>query len=159
MPRTPRLPLALGALCLLATACAAPAVDTATPSDRSWEEVLAAAEGQTVGVWMWGGDERGNAYVDDVLAPAAAELGVTLRRVPVTDTKDALRRVLAERAAGEEDGTVDLVWVNGDNFATGREAGADALADVAGDVGGDLVRLGGVILEQKVEQHWFLRTN
>ncbi len=124
MPRTPRLPLALGALCLLATACAAPAVDTATPSDRSWEEVLAAAEGQTVDLWMWGGDERGNAYVDDVLAPAAAELGVTLRRVPVTDTKDALRRVLAERAAGEQDGTVDLVWVNGDNFATGREAGA-----------------------------------
>ena len=102
MPRTPRLPLALGALCLLATACAAPAVDTATPSDRSWEEVLAAAEGQTVDLWMWGGDERGNAYVDDVLAPAAAELGVTLRRVPVTDTKDALRRVLAERAAGED---------------------------------------------------------
>lgn len=118
-------PLALAAAAaLLASACAAPEVETDAADDRPWEEVLATAEGQTVDLWMWGGDERGNAYVDDVLAPAAEELGVTLRRVPVADTRDALRRVLAERAAGEEDGTVDLVWVNGDNFATGREAGA-----------------------------------
>lgn len=127
-PRSPHraraLMLGLVPLAVLAGACAAPEVETATTEDRPWEEVLAAAEGQTVDLWMFGGDERGNAYVDDVLAPAAAELGVTLRRVPVADTRDALRRVLAERAAGEEDGTVDLVWVNGDNFATGREAGA-----------------------------------
>ena len=44
--------------------------------------------------------------------------------MPVADTKDAMRRLLAERAAGEDDGSVDLVWVNGDNFATGQEAGA-----------------------------------
>ena len=110
---------------LFASACAAPSVDspTATP-DRPWDEVLAEAEGQTVDLWMYGGDDRGNAYVDDVLAPAAADLGVTLRRVPVADTKDAMRRLLAERAAGEDDGSVDLVWVNGDNFATGQEAEA-----------------------------------
>ena len=73
---------------------------------------------------MYGGDDRGNAYVDDVLAPAAAKAGVSLRRVPVADTKEAIRRILAERAAGRTDGEVDLVWVNGDNFATGRQAGA-----------------------------------
>ena len=110
---------------LLVSACAAPAADSPTASaDRPWDEVLAEAEGQTVDLWMYGGDDRGNAYVDDVLAPAAADLGVTLRRVPVADTKDAMRRLLAERAAGEDDGSVDLVWVNGDNFATGQEAGA-----------------------------------
>ncbi len=42
----------------------------------------------------------------------------------MADTKDAMRRMLAEHAAGSDDGSVDLVWVNGDNFATGREAGA-----------------------------------
>ena len=110
---------------LLAGACAAPAAKSAAVSrDRPWDEVLAEAQGQTVDLWMYGGDERGNSYVDDVLAPSAAELGVTLRRVPVADTKDAMRRLLAERAAGDDDGSVDLVWVNGDNFATGREAGA-----------------------------------
>jgi putative spermidine/putrescine transport system substrate-binding protein len=73
---------------------------------------------------MWGGDSQGNAYVDDVLAPAAKKAGVTLRRVPVVDTKEALNQVIAERQAGRTDGSVDLVWVNGDNFATGQQAGA-----------------------------------
>ena len=110
---------------LLLSACSAPAADSPTAAaDRTWGEVLVEAEGQTVDLWMYGGDDRGNAYVDDVLAPAAADLGVTLRRVPVADTKDAMRRLLAERAAGADDGSVDLVWVNGDNFATGQEAGA-----------------------------------
>lgn len=122
-------PLTLGATALasalLLSACAAPAADNPTASaDRTWDEVLAEAEGQTVDLWMYGGDDRGNDYVDDVLAPAAAHLGVTVRRVPVADTKDAMRRLLAERAAGKDDGSVDLVWVNGDNFATGQEAGA-----------------------------------
>jgi putative spermidine/putrescine transport system substrate-binding protein len=110
---------------LFAGACAAPAAESRTVSDGTpWAQVVAEAEGQTVDLWMYGGDDRGNAYVDDVLAPAAADRGVTLRRVPVADTRDAMRRLLAERAAGEDDGSVDLVWVNGDNFATGQEAGA-----------------------------------
>ncbi len=73
---------------------------------------------------MYGGDARGNSYVDDVLAPAAAELGVRLRRVPVADTQDALNRVLTEIQAGRDDGAVDLVWVNGENFRSGQQAGA-----------------------------------
>ena len=109
---------------LLATACAAPASPPARGVQQSWDTIVAEADGQTVDLWMYGGDERGNAYVDDVLAPAAADLGVTLRRVPVADTKDALRRMLAERAAGETAGDVDLGWVNGDNFATGKQADA-----------------------------------
>lgn len=114
----------LAATALLATACAAPASTSTSAPERSWDTIVSAAEGQTVDLWMWGGDESGNAYVDDVLAPAAAELGVTLRRVPVADTKDALRRMLAEKSAGETSGDVDLVWVNGDNFATGHQADA-----------------------------------
>lgn len=74
---------------------------------------------------MWGGDEKGNAYVDKVLAPAAAKLGVTVRRVPVADTADAVNRIVSERQAGRtHDGAVDLVWVNGENFRTGQQAGA-----------------------------------
>lgn len=104
--------------------CAAPSASTeAAFSD--WDSVLAAAQGQTVNLWMYGGDEQGNNYIDDVLAPAVAREGVTLKRIPVTDTKDALNRVLTELQAGRtDDGSVDLVWVNGDNFRTGKEAGA-----------------------------------
>jgi putative spermidine/putrescine transport system substrate-binding protein len=71
---------------------------------------------------MYGGDERANRYVDEHVAPAAAQLGVTLERVPVADTADAVQRVIAEQRAGREAGGVDLVWVNGVNFALGKEA-------------------------------------
>ncbi len=123
-----RQPLArlalLAVLALLGTACTSTSASPGPAADRPWDQIVADADGQVVDLWMYGGDERGNAYVDDVLAPAAAELGVELRRVPVADTKEALRRMLAEKAAGETSGKVDLVWVNGDNFATGRQADA-----------------------------------
>lgn len=77
---------------------------TASVGGDSWERVAASAKGQTVSLWMWGGDAQGNAYVDNVLAPAAATAGVTLERVPIADTKDALTRVLAEKQAGRTDG-------------------------------------------------------
>jgi putative spermidine/putrescine transport system substrate-binding protein len=108
---------------LLVSACTAADSDSSPDELASWSSIEADARGQEVSLWMWGGDSRGNAYVDDVLAPAAQRLGVTLDRVPVADTKEALNRILAERQAGRADGSVDLVWVNGDNFATGRQAG------------------------------------
>jgi putative spermidine/putrescine transport system substrate-binding protein len=104
-------------------ACSAPAVGSSAALG-SWDDIVSEANGQTVNLWMWGGDEQGNSYIDDVLAPAAADLGVTLNRVPIADTKDALNRVFSELQAGRTDGSVDLVWVNGDNFRTGREADA-----------------------------------
>ncbi len=109
---------------LLVSACAAPTSGSSEETSDSWPEIRSEARGQTVSLWMWGGDPQGNAYVDDVLAPAARQAGVTLRRVPVADTKEALNRVLAEKQAGRSDGEVDLVWVNGDNFATGVQADA-----------------------------------
>ncbi len=82
------------------------------------------AHGQTVRWWLYGGDDKVNAYVDHVVAPAARKLGVQIRRVPVTDTADALQRVVAERRAGKTSGgAVDLIWINGENFATGKQAG------------------------------------
>lgn len=116
-----------GALILTACAGADPAGGSGTDAavDLSdWDAVLSEADGQTVSLWMYGGDQKGNAYVDDVLAPAAAELGVEIERVPVADTADALNRMLSEQQAGEEDGSVDLVWVNGENFRSGQQADA-----------------------------------
>lgn len=113
--------LAAGALLL--TSCASDSA-AETQEFADFAAVLDAAEGQTADLWMYGGDEQGNTYVDEELAPAAEELGITLRRVPVTDTADALNRVLNEQQAGREDGSVDLVWVNGPTFSTGRQAEA-----------------------------------
>ena len=98
--------------------------DARHPPIADWDAVVAEADGQTVDWWMFGGDERHNRYVDEHVIPAAEELGVSVRRVPIGDTADAVQRVLAERRAGEdEDGSVDLIWINGENFAAGKEAG------------------------------------
>lgn len=86
--------------------------------------IVKQAHGQTVRWWLYGGDDKVNAYVHDVVAPAARKLGVQIRRVPVTDTADALQRVVAERRSGKTSGgAVDLIWINGENFATGKQAG------------------------------------
>jgi putative spermidine/putrescine transport system substrate-binding protein len=117
----------LAASALLLAACssssASDAAGSGLPAD--WAEVARQAQGQTVSLWMWGGDPQANAYVDDVLAPAVKQEGVTLKRVPVADTQDALNRILSEQQAGRaDDGAVDLVWVNGENFRTGQQSSA-----------------------------------
>jgi putative spermidine/putrescine transport system substrate-binding protein len=73
---------------------------------------------------MYGGDETLNDFVSGFLTDRLAEHGVTLNQVRITDTVDAVNKVLAEKQAGRDDGgSVDLVWVNGENFATGQQAG------------------------------------
>jgi putative spermidine/putrescine transport system substrate-binding protein len=127
--RRPRRALSLaaviGAALLALTACsAAPSAASSKEDFTSWSQVEAAAQGQTVNLWMYGGDQQGNSYVDKHVIPAAAKAGVTLKRVSITDTKDALNRILSEKQAGLTHGTVDLVWVNGSNFGTGKQADA-----------------------------------
>ena len=91
------------------------------PSD--WDAVLSAAQGQTVDWWMFGGDDRLNGYVNGYVAEKMRTLGVTLRQVKVSDTAEAVNAVLAELQAGRDrGGSVDLVWVNGENFATLKSA-------------------------------------
>ncbi|MGH8936347.1 MAG: ABC transporter substrate-binding protein [Acidimicrobiia bacterium] len=113
----------LGALALVWAACGPARAQPEVPDAADWASVQRGAAGQTVRWWMFGGDERVNRYVDQLVAPAAAELGINLVRVPVADTADAVQRVLAERRAGGAGGGVDLVWINGENFTLGKEAG------------------------------------
>ena len=114
------------ALIAVAVACGSetPAASPAAGLPDDWAQVRADAQGQTVRWWMYGGDARINDYVREHVVPAAAARGVTLRQVPIDDTADAVQRVLAEREAGKDSGgAVDLIWINGENFALGAEAG------------------------------------
>ncbi len=117
----------LGALLALAAAAApatAPAAAAGAPSPADWDAVLAAARGQTVYFNAWGGSERINAYIAWAGMRVAALHGVTLRHVKLSDTAEAVSRVLAEKAAGRDsDGSVDLVWINGENFAAMKANG------------------------------------
>jgi len=93
----------------------------ATPAvaqqELDWGQVTQKARGQEVFWNAWGGDERINAYIAWVGKRVKAEYGVTLRHVKLADTAEAVRKVLAEKTAGRnEGGTIDLIWINGENF-------------------------------------------
>ena len=88
-----------------------------------WDSVLAAARGQTVNWYLWGGSDSINRFIDTFYGPALQErYGITLNRVPVADTVDAVNQVLSEKQAGTNPGAVDLIWINGENFYTLRQA-------------------------------------
>jgi putative spermidine/putrescine transport system substrate-binding protein len=91
----------------------------------SWEETLQAARGQTVDWYMWGGFPDTNAYVNGYVAPQVAELyGIKLRQVPVMDISAVVGKILVEKQAGKiQDGEVDLMWINGENFRTMKQNG------------------------------------
>lgn len=82
-------------------------------------EARAREEGR-VRFYYWGGSDLLNVWMDRAVAPAMKARGITLEPVRLTGTKDAIDLVLAERGAGRGpgEGSVDLVWVNGENFAT-----------------------------------------
>jgi putative thiamine transport system substrate-binding protein len=84
----------------------------------AWDDTLAKARGQTVYWNAWGGDEQINAYITWVGEQVAARYGIDLVHVKLTDTAEAVGRIVAEKASGRNgDGSVDLIWINGENFA------------------------------------------
>ncbi len=94
----------------------------ATPAFADWPDTLAAARGQTVYFNAWGGDERTNAFLDWVGEQTEELYGVSVEHVRLTDTAEAVTRVISERAAGQDTGgSVDLIWINGPNFLAMRE--------------------------------------
>ena len=89
-----------------------------------WALVLAQAKGQEVFFHAWGGDPKISAFIAWVGEEAAARYGVTLTHVKLAATSDAVARVQAEQAAGKgSGGAVDLIWINGENFAAMKRAG------------------------------------
>ena len=100
------------------------AVGAARADDADWDAVLERARGQTVYFNAWGGSQQ----INDYIAWAAWEIqdryGVELRHTKVADTADVVSRILAEKTAGRtEGGSVDLVWINGENFAAMKRNG------------------------------------
>lgn len=120
---------------LLLAACAPNAAPPVQPSAttvpavegtfdiNNWDSVLTAARGQTVNWYIWGGSDSINSFVDNFYGKALKErYDITLNRVPLADTADAVNQVLSEKQAGKDPGAVDLIWINGENFFTLKQA-------------------------------------
>ena len=112
----------------LALLGAAAAAGVARPllaqTGTDWPAIEAKARGQTVYFNAWAGSDKINSYLQWAGAEVQKRYGVKLEHVKVTETVEAVKRVRGEKAAGKlSGGTVDLVWINGENFlAMKREA-------------------------------------
>ena len=88
-------------------------------SADNFNRLVEKANGQQVYLNAWGGDDKINAYIKWVSDRVNADYGITLEHVKLNDTAAAVSRILAEKTAGRDtDGSVDMLWVNGENFAS-----------------------------------------
>lgn len=91
---------------------------------NDWNSVVAEAKGQTVYFNAWGGSENVNAYIRWAGDEMKARYGVSVVHVKLDDTAKAIATVLAEKSVGKnEGGSVDLIWINGENFAAMKREG------------------------------------
>ena len=96
----------------------------ALASDRDFATIRDAARGQTVYFNAWGGDDKINDYIAWAGNELARRHDITLKHVKLSDTAAAVSRILSEQAAGRSTGgSIDLLWVNGENFAAMKRNG------------------------------------
>ena len=88
-----------------------------------WEDIIEQSKDSEVTLYMWGGSEIINNAIDNVIAPRLKELNnMTLTRVPVSDIKDTVNKLIVEKKAQKNKGSVDVMWINGENFAMMKDS-------------------------------------
>ena len=88
-----------------------------------WQQVEKQAKGQTVYFYAWGGHPQVNAYLHWAGEEIERQHGIQLVHVKVADISEAITLILSEKSAGRhQNGRVDLLWVNGENFAALKRA-------------------------------------
>lgn len=107
---------------ILTAALALCAAFSVSSAEQSWKEIEQKAKGQTVYFHAWGGSQEINRYLQWAAKELQRQNGVTLKHVKVTDIAESSSRLLAEKAAGKEQGgSVDMVWINGENFKSMKD--------------------------------------
>ena len=88
------------------------------PDLSNWQTLEKQASGQTVYFNAWGGETRINRYLVWASKRVKTLYNIDLRHVKITDTAQAVSRIIAEKQAGNsERGAIDLLWINGENFS------------------------------------------
>jgi putative spermidine/putrescine transport system substrate-binding protein len=88
----------------------------------AFEEIVERARGSEVRFYMWGGSETVNGWIDGfVTEEMERRYGIAVVRVPM-DAAVFVNKLLTEKQAGRDRGTIDLLWINGENFRNAREA-------------------------------------
>jgi putative spermidine/putrescine transport system substrate-binding protein len=93
------------------------------PLTSEWKDIADQAKGTTVNLYMWGGDEGINEYIDEFIAPQLKEeYDLELKRYPM-DAAEFINKLKTEKKANKKTGEMDVIWVNGENFKTAKQEG------------------------------------
>ncbi len=94
-------------------------------TEMSWDEIVEEARGSDLFWYMWGGSDSINQFVQGYVADRLAEeYEIDLEMVPVTDASVFVSKVVGERQAGRlTGGSVDVMWINGENFRSMKRNG------------------------------------
>ncbi|WP_339720604.1 ABC transporter substrate-binding protein [uncultured Paraglaciecola sp.] len=89
-------------------------------NNAQWQQTLKAAQGQSVYFYAWGGSKAVNDYLRWATREIAQQYRIRLIHVKVTDPSEPVSRLKAENGRTS---AIDLIWVNGENFAYLKEQG------------------------------------
>ena len=89
-----------------------------------WQAVEADAKGQTVYFYAWGGSSTINQYIERWAQIAEERHDVKVEHVKVDDISVAIQGIQTAKRVGRSDqGSVDAMWINGENFARMKRDG------------------------------------
>ncbi len=98
------------------------AQDSETLLSSDWQQIAESAAGSEVNMYMWGGNDNINRYLDEWVAPRLKkEHDLELNRVPMNDSQDIVNQLVDEKAAQKTSGSMDIIWINGENFKIAKD--------------------------------------
>ncbi|MCG8571085.1 MAG: ABC transporter substrate-binding protein [Spirochaetes bacterium] len=90
-------------------------------NDLTFKEITQSAKGSSVNFYMWGGSAPVNQWIDQfVTSQLAKKYDIKLNRIPA-DASVFINKLLGEKQAKKEKGSIDLIWINGENFKNAKE--------------------------------------
>ena len=125
MRRTVRVMLSFLICLVLSLTCLVPALSAFAeePDLSDWDALVESARGSTVTFYGWGGDENRNRWLSETVAPWLKEqYDITLDPVGM-NIDDILAKLSGEKQAGSSTGSIDMIWINGENFYSARDNG------------------------------------
>ncbi|MGL5439406.1 MAG: ABC transporter substrate-binding protein [Filifactoraceae bacterium] len=88
---------------------------------KDWEQVLSEGRGKSVTIFMWGGNDGVNRYMDTYVAKYMKDnYDILVKRVPLSPI-EYLPKLINEKK-GSVIGTGDVLWINAENFLTAKSA-------------------------------------
>ena len=90
--------------------------------ESNYDEILEKAKGTTVNFYGYGGNEVMNKWFDTYVVDQMKEkYDITVKRVGM-NIDEILNQLLSDKQADNNKGSIDVVWINGENFKTAKES-------------------------------------